>query len=200
MKRENPHSEKELLLLVSNGDKTAFEQLFERHWDQVYGVAQRLTKSPEQSKDLAQDIFLKLWEAREKLSAINNLGSFLYTITRNLVHDHLRTKVFRESNREFLLHYFSYSDTNPRELLEDKEQEHFLHEAIGSLPPRLQEVVKLAKFEGLSHEQIAARIGITPLSSKTYMVRALVMLRKYMTLHARKLVFIILYFINQVSK
>jgi RNA polymerase sigma-19 factor, ECF subfamily len=196
----NLHNEKELLLLTASGDKQAYQQLFEHYWGQVYGVAQRLTKSPEHSKDLAQDIFLKLWEQREKLTTVKNLPSFLYTITRNLVHDHLRTKVFRESNREFLMNYFSYHDESARELLEQKEQENILNDAIQSLPPQLQQVVRLSKIEGLSHDEIASRMGITALSSKTYMVRALAMLRKNLKAPLQKSILVISAVIIHLTK
>jgi len=178
LQNENVHNEKTLLQLLSNGDKQAYRQLFEQYWDQVYGAGLHLTKSPEQAKDLAQDIFLKLWDLRSTLPAINNFSSYLYVITRNLVHDHLRTQVFRESNKEFLLNYFAYYDPSPHERLEQKQLGGVLDEAINNLPPKLQQVFTLSRFEGLSHEEIGKKLHISPLSSKTYMTRALTSLRK----------------------
>jgi RNA polymerase sigma-70 factor (ECF subfamily) len=178
--RESLHNEKELLQRLAAGDKQAYQQLFEHYWEQVYGTGLRLTKSPEQAKDLAQDIFLKLWDNREKLSPIKDLRSYLFIISRNLIHDHLRTRVFRDSNRDFLIQYFTYHETSPQDQLEQKQLGEALYEAIERLPPKLQQVFKLSRIEGLSHEEIAQRLHITPLSSKTYMVRALMALRKGM--------------------
>ncbi|WP_158267069.1 RNA polymerase sigma factor [Chitinophaga niastensis] len=191
MHKENIYNEQELLLLVANGDKNAYAQLFDHYWDHVYGTGLHLTKSPELSKDLAQDIFLKLWDARSKLSEIKNLSTYLYVLTKNLFHDHLRTNVFRESNKEFLINYFAHHETSPHKQLEQKELSGFLDEAINNLPPQLHQVFTLSRFEGLSHIEIGRKLNISPLSSKTYMTRALITLRKQIGENPWELLFII---------
>jgi RNA polymerase sigma-70 factor (ECF subfamily) len=190
LQKEDHHNEQELLRLLAQDDMQAYQQLFERYWDQVYGAVLRLTKTPEEAKDLAQDIFLKLWDKREKLTEVRNFRSYLFTISRNLVYDQLRTKVFRESNREFLVNYFSYNRSSPQELLEQKELGAVLNGAIASLPPQLRKVFNLHRIEGLTHEEIAEKLNITPISSKTYMVRALMTLRREIRKHSGKLLFL----------
>lgn len=179
MKRESLHNEPELLQRLAKGDISAYKALYEFYWDQVYGMALHLTKSPEQSKDLAQDIFFKLWVHRERLSGVNELRNYLFIISRNAVWDYLRTQVFRESNREFLEQYMAYAQQSPQDIVEQKELDGAALAAIDQLPPQLRQVFRLSRVEGLSHEEIARRMNITPLSSKTYMVRALAFLRKH---------------------
>jgi RNA polymerase sigma-70 factor (family 1) len=178
LENENIHNEQELLRLVAQGDMQAYQQLFDFYWDLVYAIGLRLTKTPEQAKDLAQDMFLKIWDNRTKLTGVRDFRSYLFVITRNLIHDQLRTKIFHESNREFLTNYFAYNESSPQELLEQKELGEALSAAIRKLPPRLQQVFNLRRLEGLSHFEIAKRLNITTISSKTYMVRALMALRK----------------------
>lgn len=192
MKVTDDHIDHNVLLLLAAGDKDAYASVFEKYWDRVYGAAMRLTKSPEMARDLAQDIFLKLWDQRHQLPGVKNFPSFLYAITRNLVHDHLRKKVFRESNREYLINYFSRAEATAPELLESREMDDLLYTSIDKLPPKLKQVLKLGRLEGLSHEEIAARMGITAQSSKTYMVRALAALNKEMARHAEKMALIFL--------
>ena len=192
MKVPDDHIDHKVLLSLAAGDKNAYASVFEKYWDRVYGAALRLTKSPEMARDLAQDIFLKLWDQRHQLPKVKNFPSFLYAITRNLVHDHLRKKVFRESNREYLINYFSRTEATAPELLESREMDDLLYTSIDKLPPKLKQVLKLGRLEGLSHEEIAARMNITPQSSKTYMVRALAALNKEMARHAEKMALIFL--------
>lgn len=78
------------------------------------------------------------------------------------------------------------------ELLESKEMDDLLYTAIDRLPPKLSQVLRLGRLEGLSHEEIAARMGSTPQSSKTYMVRALAALNKEMMRHVEKIALILL--------
>nr|WP_262915856.1 sigma-70 family RNA polymerase sigma factor [Chitinophaga filiformis] len=178
--------------LVADGDRHAYQYLFETYWNQVFGACLQLTKSPEQAKDLTQDIFLKIWDHRQKLPAVRNFDSYLYTIARNLVRDQLRTTIFRESNREFLQHYFSTKAVSPQEILEGKQLSENMKAAISRLPLKLQQVFTLSQLEGLSHKEIAGRLEISPLSSKTYMVRALLMLRKLLVKDADSLLIIAL--------
>ncbi len=69
-----------LFQLMAEGDEDAFKKIFESFWPQVYGTSLRLSKSPEQARDLSQDIFLRLWEGREKLAAIKSPESYIYNI------------------------------------------------------------------------------------------------------------------------
>lgn len=176
----NADNEHELLLLVANGDRQAFRSLFEAYWNQVYGAGLHLTKSPEQARDLSQDIFLKLWDQRAQLAGVRNLATYLHVITRNLFYDQLRKRVLTESNKPFLMHYFDAATHTPFEQMEQKELGNKLHEAINRLPPQLKEVFVLKKLEGLSHEEIGQKLHISALSAKTYMTRALLLLRKYL--------------------
>jgi RNA polymerase sigma-70 factor (family 1) len=177
MSAHYPYDEKALLLRLAAGDQEAYQAIYDVYWGQVYGVAMRLTKSPEQSKDLSQDIFFKLWINREQLLTVIDLRRYLYTISRNLVYDFLRRKVFIESNRAFLEEYLRYEPSSPQEIAEQKSRGEALQAAIDSMPPKLREVFRLHRIEGLSHDMIARQLNISPLSSKTYMVRALAFLR-----------------------
>ena len=145
----------------------------------MYGTTLRLTKSPEQAKDLAQDIFVRLWESREKLKEVQNPQSYIYILSRNLVMDFLRKKVFDTSNVDYLISYFKSDAAGPQEKAELKELQDLLNEAVEALPERQKQVFRLSRDEGLTHEQIAGRLGISAVSSKTYIVRALQQIRDF---------------------
>ncbi|HEV2478393.1 MAG TPA: sigma-70 family RNA polymerase sigma factor [Puia sp.] len=178
MNLSSDHSEPALLKRLAAGDVDAFQAIYDTYWSHVYGVALRLTKSPEQSRDLSQDIFVKLWTHREKAATINDIEKYLFTVSRNLVYDFLRREVFIESNRRFLQEYHGYEAPSPHDLVEIKSRHQALEEAIQSMPPRLQEVFRLHWMEGLSHDAVAQKLGISRVSSKTYIVRALAFLRE----------------------
>src|SRR5258705_8576437 len=125
---QNLANENDLLQQLAQGDEAAFQQLFNHYWNQVYGIALRLTKSPEQATDLAQDIFLKVWLNRAKMKEIKNFPAFLHTVSRNLIHDHIRTKLFREQDKAFIHSYLLYNETTPQRLLENKELTRLLQE------------------------------------------------------------------------
>jgi len=176
---EDPlYNERELLMRMADGDKQAFQELFHRYWAPVYSVGLKITKSPESARDLAQEIFMKVWDNRAKWPVVDNFKAYLYKMTRNLGINYLEAMTVRHSNRTFLAQYFAHETTSPFEVLEGKELRDEVLKAIQCLPLQLRQVFTLHRIEGLSHEEIAGRLDITALSSRTYMVRALLQLRR----------------------
>lgn len=177
------YDQQDIRTRVANGDQQAFALFFNHHWPQVYGTGLRLTKSPEKAQDLAQDIFIKLWENRHKLTGVKEEDAYIYILSRNVIFDFLRKKVFATENIEVLIDYFEDSTVSPQEKLEYNELENTLKSAIDQLPGKVKDVFVLSRFDGLTHEQIAKQLNISVVSSKTYVVRALQDIRKFMALH-----------------
>ncbi|RYY60663.1 MAG: RNA polymerase sigma-70 factor [Chitinophagaceae bacterium] len=180
MQSTPPYNEELLLRRIASGEQEAYRQVFELYWNHVYAVGLKILKSPELAKDLSQDIFMKVWHNREQLSGINNFKAYLHTLSRNLAIDQLRKKVFTVDNEEYLLDYFSIDHSSQSTSPEYKELEQLLHQAVDNLPPQMQQVFRLSRFEGLTHAQIADRMKITSVTSKSYMVRALASIRTYL--------------------
>jgi len=175
------YNEAHLLLRLASGEQDAFRQIFERYWDQAYAVGLKISKSPELAKDLAQETFMKVWHQRAQLKDVTNFRAYLNVLSRNLAIDHLRRKVFTAENEDYLLNYFQEETTASTGDAEYKELEQILHEAVNELPPQMQQVFRLSRYEGLSHAEIAARMNITLVTSKSYMVRALAAIRKHLS-------------------
>ena len=175
------NNEAKLLSRLSAGDQDAFREIFELHWDQIHAVGLKILKSPELAKDLAQDTFMRIWYNREQLKDVHNFRAYLNVLSRNLAIDLLRKKVFTVENEDYLVAYFSEEATSPIDDAEYKELKQLLHEAVSHLPPQMQQVFRLSRLEGLSHTEIAARMNIARVTSKSYMVRALAAVRKYLS-------------------
>ncbi|NLR81185.1 RNA polymerase sigma factor [Chitinophaga eiseniae] len=177
------NNEDALLEQVAAGDHASFKVIFTHYWRDIYLFSLKLTKSPDQAKDLAQDIFARLWDMRQHLPEVRNFKAFLYTVSRNLILDHLRKKVFSVANEEYLVTYFDESNYSPHLMTAYKELENTVQEAVRQLPPQLYQVYYLSRVEGLTHEEIGQKMNITRMTSKNYMVRALQFIRKYMAEH-----------------
>ncbi|NML22583.1 sigma-70 family RNA polymerase sigma factor [Pseudoflavitalea sp. G-6-1-2] len=179
------YDERALLLQIAEGDAMSFGILTKHHWPQVYGTALRLTKSPEQAKDLAQEMFMKLWNSRHRLPEVENINTYIYVAARNLVMDFMEKKVFHPSNIQNLTDYLTdNSAEHPLTSLEFKELEQTVSAAIQALPEKTRRVFELHRFAGKSHKEIAALLDISEVSSKTYIVRALRDIRVYLSKHA----------------
>jgi RNA polymerase sigma-70 factor (ECF subfamily) len=176
--------ERQLLMEVAVGNQAAYKKLFVHYWDQIYSTALLFTKSRELSQDLAQDVFAKVWVRREKLREIQRFDAFLFIIARNVILDRLRKKVFNAANETCLMEYFADPSLAPSEKMEMKEMNAIIRRAIDLLPAQQRTAFCLSRFHGLRHEDIAVRMGISKDSVKSYIVRALAHLRKYLAEHS----------------
>src|SRR5262249_5656340 len=77
------YNEISLLSAVAKGDESAFRQLFDQYWDNIYGVAFTFTKSPVIAEEMAQDVFVKIWLKRAELPQVKKFGDYLFIIARN---------------------------------------------------------------------------------------------------------------------
>ena len=183
------YNEKELINKVVAGSQDAYRVLFAHYWDQVYAVGLLFTKSPEMAEDMTQDVFAQIWIKRERLAEVEKFDAWLFITARNLFYDRLRAKTFSGACDNYLIDYFEDQDAKPYHRLELKELEGIIHKAIYQLPPQQQTAFRLSRFQGLSHEEIAHQMGISRQSVKSYMVRSIVTLRKFVkqytaTLHS----------------
>lgn len=146
----------------------------------MYANVLQFTKEPEMAKDLAQEIFLKIWSARETLPEIKAFRSYLYRVAKNSVLDTLRKRVLPIDNEAYLLDYLDDTALLPDSLLEVKELEADIHRAVAHLPEQVRTAFTLKRVEGLSHEHIGSRMNISAITSRSYITRAAHAIRQYL--------------------
>jgi RNA polymerase sigma-70 factor (ECF subfamily) len=124
------------------------------------------------AEGIVQEVFVRLWDARETLNIHTSLRSYLYTAVKNSCLNQLK----RESFSSSLEGKEERSDTTtlrPDAQLESDEIAEALEEAIGSLPSKCRQIFCLAKFDGLSYQEIAEIQGVSVNTVKTQLKRAL---------------------------
>lgn len=179
---EIPLREHELLKRIAADDKDAYREVFARYWDAVYSAALLLTRTPEIAEDIAQDIFVMLWEKRAQLVQVEKLEPYLFISARNLIYSRLRKLASQETYRQYLRDYLQeQAATGAEARAEFRELEGAIHAAIRQLPPQQQKAFRLSRFEGLAHDEIAAAMGVSRVTIKSYIVQALASLRKILS-------------------
>lgn len=173
----------ELLSRMAEGDSSAFQQLFQQNWEKIFSIALMYTKSEVLSEELVQDIFLKIWLHREKIGSINNFEGYLFITARNHIYNKLRTKSQETEFRQELHAYFADSGQADDPLIFKQSQE-LIHKAVANLPPQQRKIFVLSRYEGLTLEQIASQMGISPLTARSHMRKALASLRAYLQQHS----------------
>lgn len=155
------------------GDEAAFRMIYDTHSGQVYQLAFRFLKDASWSEEIVQDVFLKLWLNREGLDDQGNLWLYLYVITKRLCLNKLREIRKSPVLFEQLMNGMEVAGRPPEEQLMAVELEQQAQRFIDALPKQQQRIYKLSREEGLSHHEIAEKLGLSPNTVKNHMVQAL---------------------------
>jgi len=179
-KGDAPHDERGLLEKIAQGDKEAFKIIHDRYWTAIYETACRFLKSREWAMDVVQDVFVKLWIKRETLAIVDNFKAFLFIAARNELISALRKKLqINEVNQKYSDHYHVQTPL-PDDNLILKQLEYLLSDAVAQLPAQQKLMYMLTRNEGLSHDEIAGKLGITKKTVSNTTTLALQNLRKYL--------------------
>lgn len=180
MGKNKPYEENELLLLIATGDELAFRQLYNHYWEKLYSVAFVLTKSVVLSEEIVQDVFVKLWIKREELPSITSFDGYLFIMTRNHIYNTLRKIASAQPLEKHLEQEFGMTMAPTEQPLLTKELEQLIQLALRHLPNKQRTVFELSRMEGMNQAAIAERMGISKLTVKSHMNRALQFIRNYL--------------------
>jgi len=164
-----------LLQDLKRGEASGLDMLVERYWTALVSYAARLQGDWDGAQDVAQEAFVRLWELRERWTEQGSVRALLYKIARHVALDDQK----RLATRARLLEERAVPGalrTPADELGEAQLQEAFEH-AVAGLPERRREVFLLARFDGLTHRQIAVVMGISPQTVANQLSAALADLR-----------------------
>ncbi|MFB2119113.1 RNA polymerase sigma-70 factor [Parapedobacter sp. 2B3] len=155
------------------GDEVAFGGVYDFHSGQVYQLAFRFLKDTAWSEEIVQDVFLKLWLNREGLDEQGNIWLYLYVLTKRLCLNKLREVRKSAVLFEQLMRNMEIAGNLSEEQLMADELERHAQRLISRLPKQQQLIFKLSREEGLTHNEIAQRLGLSPNTVKNHMVQAL---------------------------
>lgn len=172
MNRSGIINEKELLLQLRNGDHKAFEVLYDNYSKKLTAKLFKLLKSWDEVEEALQELFVKVWENRERIDLDKSFQSYLYTIASNLAYDYYRKisrdKILAEKLLKQITELSSDSNSLAYQIVADKE----LMSTIEKLPPQRQIVFKLCKLEGKSYAEVSHMLSISEATIGDHIAKA----------------------------
>jgi RNA polymerase sigma-70 factor (ECF subfamily) len=151
-----------------------FDEIFRRYYATVYGVLVRITGSPEEAEDLAQEVFLRLHERQGSLDLDRNLAGWLYRVASNTGFNALRSKRrlrHRLLNWARLERPLRGSFPSAASEAETRQDADLVRRALLGVRER-DRTVLILRYSGVSYAEIASAVGIKPSSVGTILVRA----------------------------
>ncbi len=164
-----------LLQRLKQSDRSALKVLFDTYYAELCKTAYRLLKDPDQVEDAVQQVFIRFWEKREKLTIESSVQAYLHRMTINESIAFLR-KQKRRSEQELPQNHGDLAPDVETSFLASELQEHIL-KAITKLPPACQAIFRLSRMEGLSYKEIAVKQQLSVKTVENQMGKALRILR-----------------------
>lgn len=158
-------------------DRLAYSELFQAMHLTLLRYAWRITGEEQAAQDVVQDVFLKVWRMREELDPNRSLKSLLYTMVRNLALNYNRSQQRMDASLDDVDYDYTAADDSVEHNVAAAQLDTALHAWIEEMPPRRREAFQLSRFEGLSHDEIANIMNLTPRTVNTHIVLALKYLR-----------------------
>ena len=171
----NSVGDHELLLQLSEGNKHAFDILYNRYWKLVFNTAFKRLNDMERSQDIAQDVFVQLW-VRGTASPIENLPAYLNVATRNGVFKHLEKEGKYAALPDTVAQLEGTLGDADAKILHDEFLEAF-DQLIESLPSQQRIIFRMRFEDDLSSQEIADRLQISPKTVRNQLGKALNKLR-----------------------
>ena len=158
----------------------AYQELFHSQYNDLCNYAYSFLKDDAAAEDVVQETFIKLWEKHRELISIPNIKAYLFRAVRNNSISALRKLNTEEAgNKGFEWMADIAEDPNVQEIENARPYyEQLIYEAIANLPPQCREVFTCCRINGMTHQQTAAKLGLSSKTVENYMGRALKLLRK----------------------
>lgn len=161
---------------IAGHDEQALAELYEATLARVYGIALRVTRNPQAAEEISEDVYWQVWREALRFDAQRgNVIAWLLMITRSRALDYLRKEDDVElcEEPELLLTDELSHESDPQDLLSAAQNNLKLNQALRQLEPVQRQLVAMAFFRGLTHEEITAFTGIALGTVKSHIRRAL---------------------------
>ncbi len=158
------------------GDRESFNQVFRRYYSPMVRFCIRYVADSDLASEIVQDLFVKLWSNREKISFNTSFESYMLTSVRNSALTYINKE---RSHAEANLRVFSEEsdNTDPSETLQSNNLEESYRKILKDMPEKRREVFLASRYDGLKYSEIAEKLGISQKTVEAQMSAAIKQLK-----------------------
>ncbi len=162
----------------------AYRQLCELFFHRLHRTAYAFIKSKEPAEEIVSDVFIKVWQIREKLTEIENLNVYLYTVTKNLCLKYITRQYKNPVASLDSMHFETSIDFNtPEEICISTDLVKKIRQALDELPRKCRLILQLVKEDGLRYKEVAEILHISELTVRNQVAIAVKKLGKVLPVY-----------------
>jgi RNA polymerase sigma-70 factor (ECF subfamily) len=166
---------------IAQGKEAALGSFYDATIGRVYGLALRILRDAAEAEDVAAEVYVQVWQQASAYSAERGAPlSWLLVLCRSRALDRLRRREPAQTTEdiEAVANAQGLQGDDPQDLLAAVENGGRVHQALAKLSEIQRRLIGLAFFEDLSHQEIAARVGIPLGTVKSHIRRGLLCLKQ----------------------
>ena len=172
-----------ILSALAKDQESSLEQLYDFFYPRLYEFSKSFLKQEQDIDDILQEVFIRIWLNRKKIKDPATFDSYIFTITRNLLLNKLRSRLNNQKLKEEIRKLSIAKEFENLDLVQYQELKSRVEELINQLPERQKEVFVLSRTEGMSHKEIAAKMEITTKTVEYHISLAIKFLKEKLNGH-----------------
>ncbi len=167
----------ELIKLLYNGNRGAFDVLYYRYFAKLYSVAYKRVRSKEDAEEIIQELFTNLWVKRELVNINQNFSSYIFTSVKYMIFKYYRKEGVQKVYAENLSIAYSELENTTEDIIFFNDLNVQFENAVNHLPDKSKMVFSLSRKEHKTNKEIAYQLGITEKAVEYHITKALSLLR-----------------------
>lgn len=153
--------EQRLIHDLKRGSHKAFDKIYQMYSKRLYAYSLQFTKSPEESEEIVQEVFVKLWSDRIKIRQDETLRSLLFIMAKHRLINAYRYKINHPVYEEYVHYMDTLSTEDAHYKLEYNEFLFKFRKTMEMLPATQQKVIHLSRIRQLSNKEIAEKLSLS---------------------------------------
>jgi RNA polymerase sigma factor (sigma-70 family) len=171
--------DEQLVSLLTEGNKDAFGEIYNRYWLILQRRAFKKFQSKEVCEEIVQELFLTLWKRRFDLNIRVSLNAYLNGALQKMIVGIIQ----QEIKTRLAINGFIPDESDPSETTQELDNKLTL--AVDGLPEKTKDVIKLSKYEGLPVKKIAYQLGLSNKAVEYHITKALKLLKAFLAADKR---------------
>lgn len=183
--------ELDLLKAIQAGDESAFETIFNDHYEKLCRYAQSFLGDKDEAEEAVQASYLGIWEKRAALDITDSIKAYLFRTVRNRCLNAIKHEKVKQEHVIHETHHKEKTRESVAEAVAANELEQRIAEAVRQLPEQCRLVFKLSRFEEMRYQEIADQLNISVKTVENQMGKALKLMRTQLQEFLPALLFIL---------